>query len=136
MILSPLCTDDIAVCVNYIVDEYSKYSTNTSGVALRMEHAIEDKTGWKVERDGIILGFAVVEEFGNGLLITSLVVGEPYRTGKTTWLLFDKILQEVGNGELVYIPIHKNMWASKLCANGIVDKERAKQWVNKLAQRW
>ena len=136
MILSKLTADDIGVCVNYVVDEYSKLSENTKGLADRMEYAIEDKLGWKVEKDGIVLGFAVVEDFGKDLLITSLVVGEEHRAGKTTWMLFKKILEEAGTRGLVYIPIHKDMWASKLCKNGMIDKARAKEWVDKLAKRW
>lgn len=136
MILSNIDQNDIGVCVNYVVEEYSKLESNTKGVAQRIEYAIEDKLGWKVEKDGVVLGFAVVEEFGTDLLITSLVVNDKYRAGKTTWMLFKKILEECGDRNLVYIPIHKNMWASKLCKNGIIDKTRAKEWVDKLAKRW
>lgn len=136
MILSKLTEDDIGVCVNYVVDEYSKLSENTKGLAQRIEYAIEDKLGWKVEKDGVVLGFAVVEEFGDKLLITSLVVGKEYRAGKTTWMLFKQILEESGNRGLVYIPIHKDMWASKLCKDGKIDKARAQEWVDKLAKRW
>lgn len=136
MILSKLTADDIGVCVNYVVDEYSKLSENTKGLAQRIEYAIEDKLGWKVEKDGVVLGFAVVEEFGDKLLITSLVVGKEYRAGKTTWMLFKQILEESGNRGLVYIPIHKDMWASKLCKDGKIDKVRAQEWVDKLAKRW
>ena len=136
MILSELTEDDIGVCVNYVVDEYSKLSENTKGLAQRMEYAIEDKLGWKVEKDGVMFGFAVVEEFGNKLLITSLVVGKEYRAGKATWMLFKQILEESGDRGLVYIPIHKDMWASKLCKDGEIDKVRAQEWVDKLAKRW
>ena len=136
MTIETITKDDIGVCVNYVVDEYSKLSENTKGLAQRMEYAIEDKLGWKVEKDGIMLGFAVVEEFGNKLLVTSLVVGKEYRAGKTTWMLFKQILEEAGNRGLVYIPIHKNMWASKLCKDGEIDKVRAQEWVDKLAKRW
>lgn len=136
MILSKLTEDDIGVCVNYVVDEYCKLSENTKGLAQRIEYAIEDKLGWKVEKDGVVLGFAVVEEFGDNLLITSLVVGKEYRAGKTTWMLFKQILEESGNRGLVYIPIHKDMWASKLCKDGKIDKVRAQEWVDKLAKRW
>lgn len=136
MILSELTEDDIGVCVNYVVDEYSKLSENTKGLAQRIEYAIEGKLGWKVEKDGVMLGFAVVEEFGNKLLITSLVVGKEYRAGKATWMLFKQILEESGDRGLVYIPIHKDMWASKLCKDGEIDKVRAQEWVDKLAKRW
>ena len=136
MILSKLTEDDIGVCVNYVVDEYSKLSENTKGLAQRMEYAIEDKLGWKVEKDGVMLGFAVVEEFGDKLLVTSLVVGKEHRAGKATWMLFKQILEEAGNRGLVYIPIHKDMWASKLCKDGEIDKVRAQEWVDKLAKRW
>ena len=136
MILSRITEDDIGVCVNYVVDEYSKLSDNTKGLAQRIEYAIEDKLGWKVEKDGVMLGFAVVEEFGDKLLITSLVVGKEYRAGKTTWMLFKQILEEAGNRGLIYIPIHENMWASKLCKDGKIDKARAQEWVDKLAKRW
>lgn len=136
MILSKLTEDDIGICVNYVVYEYSKLSENTKGLAQRIEYAIEDKLGWKVEKDGVMLGFAVVEEFGDKLLITSLVVGKEYRAGKTTWMLFKQILEEAGNRGLVYIPIHKDMWASKLCKDGEIDKVRAQEWVDKLAKRW
>lgn len=136
MTIDVITKDDIGVCVNYVVDEYSKLSENTKGLAQRMEYAIEDKLGWKVEKDDVMLGFAVVEEFGNKLLITSLVVGKEYRAGKTTWLLFKQILEEAGNKGLVYIPIHKDMWASKVCKDGEIDKVRAQEWVDKLAKRW
>ena len=137
MRLFPLKTADIGVCVNYIVEEYEKYSSDsTRGLADRMEYAIEDKLGWKVEKDGVMLGFAVVEDFGKDLLITSLVVNNGHRTSKCTWLLFNKILEEAGDRGLVYIPIHQDMCASKLCKNGMIDKTRAKEWVDKLAKRW
>ena len=136
MILSKLTEDDIGVCVNYVVEEYSKLSDNTKGLADRIEYAIEDKLGWKVEKDGVMFGFAVVEEFGDKLLVTSLVVGKEYRAGKTTWMLFKQILEEAGNRGLVYIPIHKDMWASKLCKDNEIDKVRAQEWVDKLAKRW
>lgn len=129
--------DDIGVCVNYIVDEYSKYSDNIRGLANRMEYAIEDKQGWKVvDTTGTILGFAIVEDFGKDLLITSLVVHPEHRVGKTTWLLFREILKEAKDRKLLYIPIHKDMWASKLCVDGRVDKIRAQEWVDKLENRW
>ena len=137
MRLFPLEEADLGVCVNYIVEEYEKYSSDsTRGLADRMAYAIEDKLGWKVEKDEGILGFAVVEDFGKDLLITSLVVNNEHRTSKCTWLLFNKILEEAGDRVLVYIPIHKDMWASKLCNNGVIDKIRAKVWVDKLAKRW
>ena len=137
MKLLPLETADLGICVNYIVEEYEKYSSgSTRGLADRMEYAIEDKLGWKVEKDGVILGFAAVEDFGKDLLVTSLVVNNEYRTSKCTWLLFNKILEEAGDRGLVYIPIHKDMWASKLCKDGEIDKVRAQEWVDKLSKRW
>lgn len=138
MEILPLTKDDIAICVNYITEQYSKYSgsNNTRGLAERVEYAMEDKEGWKVVEDGKIIGYAVLEDFGPNLLITSLVIDEPYRTGKATWLLFKKIL-EISNGRNgIYKPIHENMWASKLCVNGRIDRERAEQWVNALSKKW
>ena len=138
MEILPLTKDDIAICVNYITEQYSKYSgsNNTRGLAERVEYAMEDKEGWKVVDDGKIIGYAVLEDFGPNLLITSLVIDEPYRTGKATWLLFKKIL-EISNGRNgVYKPIHENMWASKLCVNGRIDRERAEQWVSTLSKKW
>ena len=138
MEILPLTKDDIAICVNYITEQYSKYSgsNNTIGLAERVEYAMEDKEGWKVVANGLILGYAVVEDFGPNLLITSLVIGEPYRTGKTTWLLFKKVLEIAGERPIVYVPIHEDMWASKLCVNGRIDRERAEQWVNALSKKW
>ena len=138
MEILPLTKDDIAICVNYVTEQYSKYSgsNNTKGLAERVEYAMEDKEGWKVVEEGLILGYAVVEDFGPNLLITSLVVGEPYRTGKTTWLLAKKVLEIAGERPILYIPIHENMWASNICIKGRVDKERAKQWVSSLTKKW
>ena len=136
--ISKITNDDVAICVNYVTDEYTKLvsDVDTTKLAIRMEYAIEDKLGWKVEKDGVIIGFAVVEPMGGSLLITSLVVNDLYRTGKTTWMLFDKILEEAGERRLLYIPMHKDMWASNLCKDGLVDKNRAKEWVAKLANKW
>ena len=138
MELLPLTKDDIAICVNYVTEQYSKYScnNNTRGLAERVEYVMEGKEGWKVIEDGVMLGYAVVEDFGPHILITSLVVGEPYRTGKATWLLFKKILEVSEGRQGVYIPIHDAMWASKLCVNGRIDRERAVQWVNALSKKW
>lgn len=138
MVISKLEPGDVAICVNYVTYEYRKLvsDVDTRKLAIRMEYAIEGKLGWKVEKDGIIIGFAVVEDFGGSLLITSLVVNDEYRTGKATWLLFNEILKEANGRPLVYIPMHKDMWASKLCVNGIVDSIRAKEWVDKLANKW
>ena len=138
MKILPLTKDDIAICVNYVTEQYSKYSgsNNTRGLAERVEYAMEDKEGWKVVEDGKIIGYVVLEDFGPNLLITSLVIDEPYRTGKATWLLFKKIL-EISNGRNgVYKPIHENMWASKLCVNGRIDRARAEQWVSTLSKKW
>ena len=137
MEILPLTKDDIAICVNYVTEQYSKYSgNNTRGLAERVGYAMEDKEGWKVVEDGKILGYAVLEDFGPNLLITSLVIDEPYRTGKATWLLFKKILEISKGRNGVYKPIHENMWASKLCVNGRIDRERAEQWVNALSKKW
>ena len=138
MKILPLTKDDIAICVNYVTEQYSKYSgnNNTRGLAERVEYAMEDKEGWKVVEDGKIIGYAVLEDFGPHILITSLVVGEPYRTGKATWLLFKKILEVSEGRQGVYIPIHEDMWASKLCVNGRIDRERAEQWVSTLSKKW
>lgn len=138
MILSKLESDDVAICVNYVTDEYKKLvsDADTRKLAIRMEYAVEGKLGWKVEKDGVVIGFAIVENFGGSLLITSLVVNEVYRTGKATWLLFNEVLKEANGRTLVYIPIHKDMWASKLCSNGVIDKVRARLWVDKLANKW
>ena len=138
MEILPLTKDDIAICVNYITEQYSKYSgsNNTRGLAERVEYAMEDKEGWKVVEDGKIIGYVVLEDFGPNLLITSLVIDEPYRTGKATWLLFKKILEISKGRNGVYKPIHENMWASKLCVNGRIDRERAERWVNALSKKW
>ena len=138
MEILPLTKDDIAVCVNYVTEQYSKYSgsNNTRRLAERVEYAMEDKEGWKVVEDGKIIGYVVLEDFGPNLLITSLVIDEPYRTGKATWLLFKKILEISKGRNGVYKPIHENMWASKLCVNGRIDRERAEQWVNALSKKW
>lgn len=138
MEILPLTKDDIAICVNYITEQYSKYSgsNNTRGLAERVEYAMEDKEGWKIVENGKIIGYVVLEDFGPNLLITSLVIDEPYRTGKATWLLFKKILEISKGRNGVYKPIHENMWASKLCVNGRIDRERAEQWVNALSKKW
>ena len=138
MEILPLTKDDIAICVNYVTEQYSKYSgsNNTRGLAERVEYAMEDKEGWKVVEDGKIIGYVVLEDFGPNLLITSLVIDEPYRTGKATWLLFKKILEISKGRNGVYKPIHENMLASKLCVNGRIDRERAEQWVNTLSKKW
>ena len=138
MEILPLTKDDIAICVNYVTEQYSKYSgsNNTRGLAERVEYAMEDKEGWKVVEDGKIIGYVVLEDFGPNLLITSLVIDEPYRTGKATWLLFKKILEISKGRNGVYKPIHENMWASKLCVNGRIDRERAERWVNALSKKW
>ncbi len=138
MEILPLTKDDIAICVNYVTEQYSKYSgsNNTRGLAERVEYAMEDKEGWKVVEDGKIIGYVVLEDFGPNLLITSLVIDEPYRTGKATWLLFKKILEISKGRNGVYKPIHENMLASKLCVNGRIDRERAEQWVNALSKKW
>ena len=138
MTLEKLEPEDLAVCVNYVTEQYAKYSGNNHnrGLAERVGYAMEDKEGWKVVENDLMLGYAVVEDFGPNLLITSLVVGDPYRTGKATWLLFKKILEEAGERPILYVPIHENMWASKVCVKGKIDKERAKQWVSSLAKKW
>lgn len=138
MEILPLTKDDIAICVNYVTEQYSKYSgsNNTRGLAERVEYAMEDKEGWKVVEDGKIIGYVVLEDFGPNLLITSLVIDEPYRTGKATWLLFKKILEISKGRNGVYKPIHENMLASKLCVNGRINRERAEQWVNTLSKKW
>ena len=138
MTLEKLEPEDLAVCVNYVTEQYSKYSgsSNTKGLAERVGYAMENKEGWKVVANGLILGYTVVEDFGPNLLITSLVVGDPYRTGKATWLLFKKVLEIAGERPILYVPIHENMWASKLCVNGRIDRERAVQWVNALSKKW
>ena len=138
MTLEKLEPEDLAVCVNYVTEQYAKYSGNNhnKGLAERVGYAMEDKEGWKVVENDLILGYAVVEDFGPNLLITSLVVGDPYRTGKATWLLFKKVLEIAGERPIVYIPIHENMWASKVCVKGKIDKERAKQWVSSLTKKW
>lgn len=138
MEILPLTKDDIAICVNYVTEQYSKYSgsKNTKGLAERVEYAMEDKEGWKVVEDGKIIGYTVLEDFGPNLLITSLVIDEPHRTGKATWLLFKKVLEIAKGRRMVYKAIHEDMWASKLCANGRIDKVRAEQWVNALSKKW
>ena len=138
MIIEKLEPEDLAVCVNYVTEQYSKYSgrANNKGLAERVEYAMEGKEGWKVTEDGVMLGYAVVEDFGPNLLITSLVVGDSYRTGKATWLLFKKVLEIAGERPIVYVPIHEDMWASKVCVKGKIDKERANQWVSSLTEKW
>ena len=138
MTLEKLEPEDLAVCVNYVTEQYAKYSGNNhnKGLAERVEYAMEGKEGWKVMEDGVMLGYTVVEDFGSNILITSLVIGEPYRTGKATWLLFKKILEISKGRNGVYKPIHENMWASKVCVKGKIDKERAKQWVSSLTEKW
>lgn len=138
MTLEKLEPEDLAVCVNYVTEQYAKYSgdNHNRGLAERVGFAMEDKEGWKVVDNGLILGYTVVEDFGPNLLITSLVVGNPYRTGKTTWLLFKKVLEIAGERPILYVPIHENMWASKVCVKGKIDKERAKQWVSSLTEKW
>lgn len=138
MTIEKLEPEDLAVCVNYVTEQYSKYSgrANNKGLAERVEYAMEGKEGWKVTEDGVMLGYAVVEDFGPHILITSLVVGEPYRTGKATWLLFKKILEVSEGRQGVYIPIHEYMWASNLCVNGRIDRARAEQWVSTLSKKW
>lgn len=138
MILSKLENSDIGICVNYVTDEYSKLvsGVDTAKLATKMEYAIDGKLGWKVEKDNMIIGFAVVEEFGNSLLVTSLVVNDKHRTGKATWLIFREILREADGRKLLYIPMHRDMWASKLCKDGVIDSVKAKEWVDKLTSRW
>ena len=136
MILDKLDSGDIAICVNYVCDEFELLGGDPKKVAAKMEYAMVGKTGWKVISGGMIVGFAVVEDFGGSLLVTSLVVHREYRLGKVVWLLFSKVLEECGDRRLVYIPIHKNMWASKLCSNGIVDKAKAIDWVKKMEVRY
>ena len=138
MVLEKLEPEDLAVCVNYVTEQYAKYSGNNhnKGLAERVGYAMEDKEGWKVTEEGLMLGYAVVEDFGPNLLITSLVIGEPYRTGKATWLLFKKILEVSEGRQGVYLPIHEDMLASKLCINGKIDRERAEKWVSVLSKKW
>lgn len=136
MILDKLNSDDIAICVNYVCDEFELLGGDPKKVAAKMEYAMADKTGWKVVSDDKIVGFAVVEDFGGSLLITSLYVNRLYRRSEAVWLLFNKVREECGDRRLVYIPIHKDMVASKLCNKGVVDKDKAIAWVKKMEGRY
>lgn len=138
MVLKHTEPEDAGVCVNYITEEYSTYSgsVDTKYIALVMEQAIAGKHGIKVELDGVIVGFAYYEDFGVNMLIVSLVVNREYRIGKATWLIFKELLRLANGRKLVYIPIHKNMVASKLCSKGLIDSTKAKEWVTKLESRW
>ena len=136
MTIEKLTSDDIGICVNYICEEYELLGGDPKKVSTKMAYAILCKTGWKVVQDGMIIGFAVVENFGGSLLITSLYVNRAYRCGIAVWLLFSKVLEECGDRRLVYIPIHKDMVASKLCNNGVVDKDKAIAWVKKMEGKY
>ena len=136
MTIEKLTSDDIGICVNYICEEYELLGGDPKKVSTKMAYAILCNTGWKVMLDGMIIGFAVVENFGGSLLITSLYVNRLYRRSAAVWLLFNKVLEECGDRRLVYIPIHKDMVASKLCNNGVVDKDKAIAWVKKMEGKY
>ena len=131
MILEELTKDDVAICVNYVCDEYEKLGGDPKKVASKMEYAIEDEVGWKVVEDGTIVGFAVVEWRDVAVFVVSLVSTK----SKASWLLFKKLL-EVSEGDGMYIPIHPNMRKSKLCSDGVIDRNKAQKWVDKVSRRW
>lgn len=140
MELSTIAPDDVAICVNYVTDEYESITGTSSGargLAIRFERDIKNKDGIKIVDGNRIIGFCFHEEFEGKFFIISLYIEKSKRVSKCMYLIFKYCLEQSGDKEVLYIPLHKDMVLPKsLCRNGTIVKHKAIEWINSVKNRY
>lgn len=140
MIISKIAPDDVAVCVNYVTDEYESITGSSSGargLAIRFERDIKSKDGIKIVIDGKIVGFCIYEDFDGKMLLTSFYISKDKRYGRCIYEMFKHCINIAGDKEIIYIPLHKDMTLpERICRNGIIKKYAVKEWLEKVENKY
>ena len=140
MELAKIAPDDVAICVNYVTDEYESItgsSSGATGLAIRFERDIKNKEGIKVVEGNRIIGFCFTEDFEGKLFITSLYIEKSKRISKCMYLIFKYCIEKSGDREMLYLSLHKDMILPKeLCRNGIIIKHKAIEWLDSVKNRY
>ena len=140
MELSKIAPDDVAICVNYVTDEYESITGSSSGargLAIRFERDIKNKDGIKIVDGNRIIGFCFHEEFEGKFFIISLYIEKSKRVSKCMYLIFKYCIEKSVDREMLYLPLHKDMVLPKsLCRNGIIIKHKAREWIDVVKKRY
>lgn len=140
MELAKIAPDDVAICVNYVTDEYESITGSSSGAtgfAIRFERDIKNKEGIKVVEGNRIIGFCFTEDFEGKLFITSLYIEKSKRISKCMYLIFKYCIEKSVDREMLYLALHKDMILPKsLCRNGIIIKHKAREWLDSVKNRY
>lgn len=135
-----IAPDDIAICVNYVVEEFEKItgsSANSKSLSIRFERDIENKDGIKILDGDIIVGFCFIEDWNNLMLITSLYVNSEYRTSACMYMIFKYCIEQSRDRNIAYIPLHQDMSLPKnICINGKINKDKVIEWIDSVKSRF
>lgn len=138
--LNKIESDDLAICVNYVVEEYENlvgHNLNSKSLSARFSRDIKDLDGFKVSLSGALIGFAFYEEWSGNLLITSFFINKKYRKSKVMYMLFKACVEASKDMPMIYIPLHDKMTLpGALCSNGIINKNKAIDFINKVESRY
>ncbi len=140
MKLYKIAPDDIAICVNYVVDEYESITGSSSGargLAIRFERDLKKKDGIKVVDENRIIGFCFHEDFDDKLLLTSFYVEKSKRASQCIYEMFKYCIEQAGDREMIYIALHKDMvLPGSVCRNGVIVKYKVREWIDKVKKRY
>jgi hypothetical protein len=140
--VKPLLEEDLAVCANYVSEEYEELTGIPAYKHSRgslVAGALLDYKGYKVvdEKEKIV-AFIMFEEDAPYLHVVTWFIAKGYRVSEPLYLLSKVIADKVDLFEyVVYIELSKKMRLPKnVCVKGRIINKEYKEWFEVLKKRW
>ena len=127
----PVLDDDMGIILNYISDELGIEVVKKIKTAM-----LARNIGWKIEKEGVLLGYFLLEIDSKEIFISSYFVAREYRNGLVSYLLAEKLLEQIDKSVVKYKPAYKNMRLIGVCENNILDVVTLKKRINILRKRY
>jgi len=141
-ILEELKDEDVAICANYISEEYELLTGTPPSVSRRgslVVAALQHYTAYKViDETGKIVAFIMYDDNYPYLHIVSWYIARGYRKSKPLYLISKTIADKVKTYEyVVFQRLHRSMQLPKsVCIGERIDNTNYLKWFNILEKRW
>jgi len=138
--LSELLVDDIAICVNYVTDEYCKRTGKATGDVDIISASIElaDNRVKVTDSSGKVVGFICWDYDRKVVRLISYFVAEGYRRSEVLYLISKQIEGVVKDcNKVVYKELYPNMVLPRVAKpGGTVDKDKYLARLKLLESKW
>jgi len=132
--------EDLPICLEYLEEEWVHITGSDrkkANVSMKMEAAMTGEPGAVLIVAGRIIGFAVIEEGDEAVMLVSFYIANGFRKSVANYMLMKYVIDFAGERNIAYCSLHPGMTLpGSVCNEGRVDKNVVNRWLNVTKSRF